>query len=71
MHLKKMSSAEAMWMFKVKEQDHFLRSCDGVLKLSQTILSDSDISEGFIISRQKASYIASDGLGWGGVYSNV
>ena len=71
MHLKKMSSAEAMWMFKVTEQDHFLRSCDGVPKFSQTILSDSDISEAFIISRQKASYVASYGLGWGDVYSNV
>ena len=71
MHLGKMSSAEVMWMFKVTEQDNSLRSCDGVQKLTQTILSDSDISEGFIISRQKASYVASDGLGWGNVHSNV
>ena len=52
-----------MWMFKVAEQDHFLRSCDGVPNLLETILSDSDIAKRFTISRQKSSYVASYGLG--------
>ena len=50
-------------MFKVTEQDHSLRSCSGVPKLFETILSDSDIAKEFTISRQKPSYVASDGLG--------
>ena len=37
MHLKKISTAEAMWMFKVVEQGHSLRSCNGVPKLFQTL----------------------------------
>ena len=54
-------SAEAMWMFNVEEQDYSLRSCDGVPKLFQTTFSDSNIAKGFTMSRQKASYIVSDG----------
>ena len=63
MQLKKISSAEAAWMFKVAEQDHSLRSCDGVPKIFQTILSDDDIAKGFTMSRQKVSYVPLDGLG--------
>ena len=54
MHLKKISSAEAAWMFKVAEQDHSLRSCDGVPKIFQTILSDDNIAKGFTMSRRWA-----------------
>ena len=59
----KISSVQAMWMFIVTEQDHSCRFCGGVRKLFQNILSDSDISKEFTISRQMVSYVASDGLG--------
>ena len=59
----KISSAEAVWMFKVAEQNYSLRSCDGVPKLFLTMFSDSNIAKGFTVSRQKASYIVFDGLG--------
>ena len=58
----KISSVQAMWMFIVTEQDHSWRFCGGVRKLFQNILSDSDISKEFTISRQMVSYVASDGL---------
>ena len=59
----KISSAEAMWMPKVAEQDYSLRSRDGVPKLFQTKFSHSNITKGFSMSRQKGSYIVSDELG--------
>ena len=36
----KMSSVEAMWIFKVAEQDYSLKSRDGVPKLFETVFSD-------------------------------
>ena len=54
----KLSSAEAMWMFKVKVQDYSLRSCNDVPKSFQTIFSDSDIANEFTMSYQKVSYVA-------------
>ena len=59
----KISSTEAMLMFKVPEQNYSLRSCDVVPKLLQSMFSDSNIFKGFTMSRQKALYIASNGLG--------
>ena len=59
----KISSAEAVWMFKFVEQGCSIRSYDGVPKLFQTMFSDSNIAKGFTMSRQKASYIVYDGLG--------
>lgn len=50
-------------MFKVSQQDYFLRSCDDIPKLFQTMFPDSEVSKKFTIGGQKASYIISDGLG--------
>ena len=57
------SSTEAMWMFKVVQQDYSLRSCDGVPKLFKTMFSDSDIAKGFIMSSRKLLYVVFNGLG--------
>ena len=59
----KIISAEAIWMFKVPEQDYSLRSCAGVPKLFETMFSDSNTGKGFTISRQKTLHIVSDGVG--------
>ena len=47
MHLRKISSAEVMWMFKVTEQDNSLRSCDGaevISNYSVTVIFLKDLS---------------------------
>ena len=60
----KMSSAEAMWIFKVAEQDYSLKSRDGVAKLFETVFSDSDIAYSRIYHvKIKVSYVVSNGLG--------
>ncbi|XP_047132571.1 uncharacterized protein LOC124811258 isoform X3 [Hydra vulgaris] len=59
----KISAAEAMWLFKVAENDLALRHCDNTPILFQRMFPDSKISHGFTMSRQKASYILQDGLG--------
>ena len=59
----KIISAEAIWMFKVAEQDYSLRSCDGVPKLFETMFSDSNIGKGFTMSTQKTLHIVFDGVG--------
>nr|XP_047132603.1 uncharacterized protein LOC124811287 [Hydra vulgaris] len=59
----KISAAEAMWLFKVAENDLALRHCDNTPILFQRMFPDSKISQGFTMSRQKASYILQDGLG--------
>ena len=58
----KISSAVAIWMFKVAEQDYSLRLCDDVPKLFLTMFSEGNIAKGFTILRQKVSCIVSDGL---------
>ena len=59
----KISSPEAMWIFKVVEQHYSLKSCDSVPKLFHTISSDNDITKRITMWRQKTHYFVSDGLG--------
>ena len=59
----KVSAAEAMWVFKVSEEDMTFRDCDNTPALFQNMFSDSTISKSFSMSREKASYILQDGLG--------
>ena len=59
----KITSAEARWMFKVAAGDYSLNSCENTPVLFQRMFPDSSICEKFTMSKQKASYIASSGLG--------
>ena len=59
----KVASAEAMWLFKVAEEDYSLRSCDNTPKLFQSMFPEDPISKRFTMSRTKASYAIGDGLG--------
>ena len=58
----KLSSAEAMWMFKVKEQGYSLRSCDDVPKFFQTIFRDSDIANELSCHTKRFRMLPSLGL---------
>ena len=59
----KVTAAEAMWLFKIAEEDMTLRDCDNVPALFQRMFSDSEIAKAFTMGRSKASYVLQDGLG--------
>ena len=59
----KVSAAEAMWVFKVAEEDFTLRDCDQTPLLFKNILPDSSICGSFRMSKSKVFYIFQDGLG--------
>lgn len=58
----KVSAAEAMWLFKVAENDLSFRDCSSTPKLFQNMFPDSDICKRFTMSKDKASYVLQDGL---------
>lgn len=59
----KVSAAEAMWIFKIAEEDMTLRDSDNTPKLFQAMFPDSQVAKAFTMGRSKASYILQDGLG--------
>ena len=59
----KVSAAEAMWGFKVTEEDFTLRYCDHSPLLFKNMFSDSTICRFFSMSKSKVSYNFQDGLG--------
>jgi hypothetical protein len=56
-------SAEAKYLFKVAECDYSFRSTDDTPELFTEMFPDSKIAEKFTMSRTKASYCVSDGIG--------
>ena len=58
----KFTAAEAMWLFKVAEKDLLLRDCNHTPELFQNMFPDSEISQNFSMSKDKASYVFQDGL---------
>ena len=59
----KVCAAEAKYLFKLAENDFSFRSCDQTPELFQSMFSDSVIAGKFSMSRTKASYCVSDGIG--------
>jgi len=59
----KVTAAETTWLFKVAENDLSLRDADRTPSLFQKMFPDSAIANKFAMSRQKASYTISDGIG--------
>ena len=59
----KVSAAEAMWGFKVTEEDFTLRYCNHSPLLFKNMFSDSTICRFFSMSKSKVSYNFQDGLG--------
>ena len=58
----KVTAAETMWLFKVTEKDLSLRDCNHMPQLFQNMFPDSEISQKFSMSKDKASYVFQDGL---------
>ena len=59
----KVTGAEAMWVFKLAQQDYSLRSCENIPLLFKRMFPDSEVAKKFTMGRAKASYVVSDGLG--------
>ena len=59
----KVSAAEAMWMFKLAEEDYSFRSCDNTKQLFGNMFTEGPTAANFTMCRTKASYLISDGIG--------
>ena len=59
----KVTGAEAMWVFKLAQQNYSLRSCENIPLLFQQMFPDSEVVKKFTMGRAKALYVVSDGLG--------
>ena len=59
----KVSTAEAMWAFKVAEKDFTLQDCHHIPLLFKNMFPDSSICQSFSMFKSKVSYIFQDGLG--------
>ena len=58
----KVTAAETMWLFKAAEKDLSLRDCNHSPQLFQNMFPDSEISQKFSMSKDKASYVFQDDL---------
>ena len=59
----KVSASEALWVFKVAQDDLSLRGCDGIPSLFQKMFPGSNVGKSLTMSKQKASYVLQDRLG--------
>ena len=59
--LEQITTAELLWMLKVAKNDFSIASCEGISYLFKKMIP-GPVTEGFTLSRSKASYFISDGL---------